>query len=119
MQTDLLSFADLALSNAAFQHLFDSLGANGIALTGVELGNEINWAAFIPEFPLPSEGKILSLEDLAHDPEGKQIAKGFLQYIKVPAALKEVCNHSHLNRSTPIILAGLVSAKDREKHYNN
>ena len=97
----------------------DSLDANGITLAGVELGNEINWAAFNPEFPLPGEGKILSLQDLADDPEGKQIAKGFLQYVKVLAALKEVRDHSRLNRSTPIILGGLVSAKDGEKLYNN
>jgi len=114
-----LSFADPALSKTAFQRLFDSLDANGIALSGVELGNEINWAAFNAEFPLPGEGKILSLQDLAQDPEGQQIAKGFLQYIKVLAALKDVRDHSRLNRSTPIISAGLVSAKDGEKLYNN
>jgi hypothetical protein len=114
-----LSFADPALSKTAFQHLFDSLDANGIALTGVELGNEINWAAFNPEFSLPGEGKILSLDDLAHDPEGKQIAKGFLQYIKVLAVLKDVRDHSRLNHSTPIISAGMVGAKDGEKLYNN
>jgi hypothetical protein len=114
-----LSFADRARSKTDFQHLFDSLDANGIALAGVELGNEINWAAFNPEFPLPGEGKILSLQDLDHDPEGKQIAKGFLQYIEVLEALKEVRDHSRLNRSTPIILAGLVCAKDGEKLYNN
>ena len=113
-----LSYADPALSKAAFQRLFDSLDTNGIALAGVELGNEINWAAFNAEFPLPGEGKILSLRDLADDPEGKQIAKGFVQYIKVLAALKDVRDHSRLNRSTPIISAGLVSAKDGEKPYN-
>jgi hypothetical protein len=113
-----LSYADPALSKAAFQHLFDNLDTNGITLAGVELGNEINWAAFNAEFPLPGEGKILSLRDLADDPEGKQIAKGFLQYIKVLATLKEVRDHSRLNRSTPIISAGLVSAKDGEKPYN-
>jgi hypothetical protein len=114
-----LSYADTSLSKNAFQHLFDSLDANGIVLAGVELGNEINWAAFNPEFPLPGEGKILSLKDLANDPEGKQIAKGFLQYIKILAVLKEVRDHSRVNRSTPIISAGLVSAKDGEKLYNN
>lgn len=114
-----LSYADPTLSKANFQRLFDSLDANGIVLAGVELGNEINWAAFNPEFPLPGEGKILSLKDLADDPEGKQIAKGFLQYIKVLAVLKEVRDHSRLNHSTPIISAGLVSAKDGEKLYNN
>jgi hypothetical protein len=114
-----LSFADPEISKTDFQKLFDDLDANGIVLAGIELGNEINWAAFNPEFPLPGEGKILSLEDLAHDPEGKQIAKGFLQYIKILAVLKEVRDHSRSNRSTPIILGGLVSAKDGEKLYNN
>jgi hypothetical protein len=114
-----LSFADPALSKDAFQRLFDSLDANGLTLAGVELGNEINWAAFNPEFPLPGEGKILSLQDLAQDPEGKQIAKGFVQYIKILTVLKEVRDHSRLNRKTPIISAGLVSAKDGEKPYNN
>ena len=88
-----LSFADPALSKTDFQKLFDDLDANGIVLAGIELGNEINWAAFNPEFPLPGEGKILSLKDLADDPEGKQIAKGFLQYIKILAVLKEVRDH--------------------------
>jgi len=114
-----LSFADPALSKTDFQHLFDSLDANGIQLAGVELGNEINWAAFNPEFPLPGEGKILSLEDLAHDPEGKQIAKGFLQYVKILAVLKDVRDNSRLNRTTPIISAGMVSAQDGAKLYNN
>ena len=114
-----LSYADPALSKTDFQHLFDSLDASGIALAGVELGNEINWAAFNPEFPLPGEGKILSLKDLADDPEGKQIAKGFLQYVKVLEALKEVRDHSHLNKSTPMISAGMVCAADGAKLYNN
>src|ERR1700722_7583978 len=63
-----LSYADPALSSANFQKLFDALDANGIVLAGIELGNEINWAAFNPEFPLPGEGKILSLSDLSRDP---------------------------------------------------
>ena len=114
-----LSFADAMLSKAAFQRLFDSLDADGITLAGIELGNEINWAAFNPEFPLPGEGKILSLGDLARDREGKQIAKGFLQYLKVLQALKEVRDHSRLNRTVPLISAGLVSAQDGAKLYNN
>lgn len=114
-----LSFADPALSKTDFQHLFDGLDANSIQLAGVELGNEINWAAFNPEFPLPGEGKILSLDDLTGDPEGKQIAKGLLQYVNILAVLKEVRDNSRLNRSTPIISAGLVSAEDGGKLYNN
>jgi hypothetical protein len=114
-----LSWADPDLSKALSQKVLDELDANGIVLAGMELGNEINWAAFNPEFPLPGEGKILSLADLSHDPEGKQIAKGFLQYLKILAVLKDVRDHSRLNRSTPIISAGMVDAKDGDKLYNN
>jgi len=114
-----LSYADPALSKTYYQSLFDQLDKNGVVLTGIELGNEINWAAFNPEFPLPGEGKILSLQDLYNDPEGKQIAKGFLQYLKVLAVLKEVRDKSSLNCHVPIILAGMVSAPDGEKLYNN
>jgi hypothetical protein len=39
----------------------------------------------------------------SHNPEGKQIAKGFLQYVKIMAVLKEVRDHSRLNRNTPLI----------------
>ncbi len=113
-----LSSADPELSKAYYQQLFDNLDANGIALAGLELGNEINWAAFNAEFPLPGEGKVLSLNDLSHDPEGKQIAKGFLQYLKVLSALKEVRDHSRLNQNAPIISAGLTTPLDGEKLYN-
>ena len=114
-----LSYADPGLSKAAFQKLFDALDANGIVLAGIELGNEINWAAFNPEFPLPGEGKILSLSDLSHDSEGQKIAKGFLQYLKILAVLKDVRDHSKLNHATPIISAGMVDAKDGDKLYSN
>ncbi len=114
-----LSYADPELSKKYYQSLFDQLDKNGIVLAGIELGNEINWAAFNPEFPIPGEGKILSLHDLYNDPEGRQIAKGFLQYLKVLAVLKEVRDQSSLNHQVPIILAGMVSAPDGEKLYNN
>ena len=82
--------------------------ANGIALAGLELGNEINWTAFNPEFPLPGKGINFGLQDLSHDPEGKQIARGYLQYLKILAVLKDVRDHSKLNQHAPIILAGLA-----------
>lgn len=114
-----LSYADSELSKKAFESLFENLDKNGIAQAGVELGNEINWAAFNPEFPLPGEGKILGMQDLEHDPEGKQIAKGFLQYIKILTVLKCARDNSRLNHRAPIISAGIVSAEDGAKLYNN
>ncbi len=104
-----LSFADPALSKDYFESLLGQIESKGIKLAGLELGNEINWAAFNPEFPLPGEGKNFNLDDLYHDPEGRQIARGYLQYLKILAALKDVRDHSKFNRDTPIISAGLVA----------
>jgi hypothetical protein len=59
------------------------------------------------EFPLPGEGKNLGLDDFYHDPEGRQIAKGYLQYLKILAVLKDVRDHSKHNQHTPLISAGL------------
>ena len=103
-----LSSADPELSRAYFQTMMDKLEANGIVLAGLELGNEINWAAFNPEFSLPGEGKNFGVDDLYRDPEAKQIAQGFLQYIKIMAVLKDVRDHSKLNQRTPLISAGLA-----------
>ena len=72
-----------------FRSLLDKLDANGIALAGLELGNEINWTAFNPD-PLAGKGINFGLQDLSHDPEGKQIARGYLQYLKILAVLKDV-----------------------------
>ena len=56
--------------------------------------------------------------DLTNDREGRQIALGYLQYIKVLGALKDVRDASVHNAKTPIILAGLVAAEDGGKLYN-
>jgi hypothetical protein len=107
-----LSSADPEQFTTYFQDLLDSLDAAGVKLAGFELGNEINWTAFNQDFPLPGEGKgVLSLDDLYHDPEGQQIAKGYVQYLKELAILKEIRDRSSVNRTTPIILAGLVDAE--------
>lgn len=104
-----LSYADPERSRAYFQTIFDKLDAKGVVLTGVELGNEINWADFNGDFPIPGQGKSFTLEDLSQDPEAKQVAQGFLQYLKVLAALKDVRDHSKLNQHTPIISAGMAA----------
>jgi hypothetical protein len=103
-----LSSADPELSRTYFQTLFDKLDAKGVVLTGVELGNEINWTDFNGDFPIPGQGKAFSLEDLSRDPEAKKVAQGLLQYLKVLAALKDVRDHSRLNQHTPIISAGMA-----------
>jgi hypothetical protein len=105
-----LSAADPTLSKATFQSLIGKLDNAGVVLAGLELGNEINWAAFNPEFPLPGEGKVFNLAELSTDPEGQKIAAGYLQYLKILAVLKQVRDASTINRTTPIISAGLSPA---------
>lgn len=88
------------------------LESKGIVLAGFELGNEINWTGFNADFPLPAQGRILTEKDLADDPEGRQIAKGYLRYLETLAALKEIRDGSTLNQRTPIISAGLADLDD-------
>ena len=102
-----LSAADPARFRAVFEPLFDQLESMGIVFAALELGNEINWTAFNGDFPIPGEGRIFGRNDLASDPEARQIAKGFLAYLQTLRVLKDIRDHSHLNRATPILSAGL------------
>lgn len=103
-----LSALDPQRSRNYFQGLMDRLEASGIALAGLELENEINMAGNDPDFVLPGEGRVLGQDDLLHDPEGQQVARGYLQYLKVLEALKQVRDRSRLNRHTPLLPASLV-----------
>lgn len=105
-----LSAADPVRSKAYYQNIFDKLDAKGVLLAGVELGNELNWADFNGDFPTPGQGKAFTSSDLTRDPEAKQVAKGFLQYLKALKVLKEVRDSSKLNRLAPIISAGMAGA---------
>jgi hypothetical protein len=91
------------------------LESKGIVLAGFELGNEINWTGFNADFPLPAQGRVLNEKDLASDPVGRKIAQGYLRYLKTLAALKDIRDHSTLNRRTPIISAGLADLDDSSK----
>lgn len=50
----------------------------------------------------------MSLQDLKQNPEGQKIAGGFRNYVKLLAAVKDVRDHSRLNRHTPVLLGGLA-----------
>jgi hypothetical protein len=102
-----LSAADHARFRAVFEPLFDQLESMGITFAAFELGNEINWTAFNGDFPIPGEGRIFARDDLTTDPEARQIAEGFLAYLRTLRVLKDIRDHSRLNRATPIISAGL------------
>jgi hypothetical protein len=104
-----LSYADPDQFRAYFSSTLARLEAAGITLAAFELGNEINWAAYNPEFPLPGEGRQFGLDDLYHEPEAKQIAVGYIQYLKLLKVLKDVRDHSERNRKTPILTAGMAN----------
>jgi hypothetical protein len=102
-----LSKADPDSFRSYFEPLLAKLEAKGMVLAAFELSNEINWAGFNADFPLPGQGKVFNKDDLAHDPECQLIAKGLVQYVKTLAVLKDIRDHSKLNQHTPIISAGL------------
>jgi hypothetical protein len=103
-----LSAIDPNRFRAEFEPMLAKLEAKGIVLEAFEPGNEINWAGFNADFSLPGEGRALGLGDLTNDPEGKRVAIGYLKYIELLKALKEIRDGSKLNRQTPIITAGLA-----------
>jgi NAD-dependent dihydropyrimidine dehydrogenase PreA subunit len=57
-----------------------------------------------------ASGRVLGLSDLnnANDPEVSAIAAGYWAYLKALAELKHVRDSSKLNKTTPIISAGLA-----------
>lgn len=103
-----LSALDPERSAQYFQDLLGKLDASGVTLAGLELENEINMAGNDPDFRLPGEGRALGLADLTNDPEGQQVAKGYLQYLKVLEMLKQVRDRSRLNTRTPLLPTSLV-----------
>jgi len=100
----ILSSADPDKFRTYFQPLLAKLESKGIVLAGMELGNEINWSNH--DLGQSGTGRVLGLDDLSKDPKGQQVAKGYLQYIKLLAVLKDIRDHSRLNQHTPIISAG-------------
>ena len=103
-----LSAADPEQFRSTFAPILASLEKKGVVFAAFELGNEINLSGTNPEFPItPGKGVQLSLNQLNHDPEGQQIGKGFDNYLKLLAALKDVRDHSSLNKRTPVLTAGL------------
>jgi hypothetical protein len=102
-----LSAADPTRFRAVFEPLFDRLESKGIVFAALELGNEINWTAFNGDFPIPGEGRIFGGTDLTTDPEARQIARGFLAYLQTLRVLRDIRDHSRLNRATPLVPAGL------------
>ena len=92
--------------------LLARLEGAGVTLAGFELGNEINSPMFNEDFSLPAENpsrsREFNLDDLSHDPEAQQVARGYLLYLKLLAVIKDVRSRSKLNQHAAIVSAGLV-----------
>ena len=103
-----LSSADPARFRSVFEPLLHEVESLDITLAALELGNEINWAGFNGEFPLPGEGRVFGSEDLEQNPEARKVAGGYRAYLRTLGVLKDIRDHSRLNKYTPILSAGLA-----------
>jgi hypothetical protein len=113
-----LSDADAEGFKKWFGDELTKLEAAGVHATAFELGNELNTPRFNADFgPDKIPGRVLGLKDLENlnDDEARAVADGYRQYVKIMEALKDVRDHSKLNRATPI-LSGMsaLMAKGRE-----
>jgi hypothetical protein len=102
-----LSAADPTRFRVVFEPLLRRFEEMGITFAALELGNEINWAAFNGDFPIPGTGKVFGVADLASDPEARRVAAGYRAYLQTMKVLKDIRDHSRLNKHTPILSAGL------------
>ena len=117
-----LSAANPEEFTAWLKPLLDQLEASGVRLTAFELGNELNTSGYNADLPDPGSGRVLGISDLNNpkDAEGHAVAAGYRDYLKIMAALKDLRDHSKLNKATPILSGvsgdwGLPSAQSWDK----
>ncbi len=101
-----LSSADPDEFRTTFTHALAGLEQHGIKIAAFELGNEINLAGYNTDFQRHGKGILFGANDLKNDPEGQQVAQGYLRYLKILAVLKDLRDHSTLNQQTPVLTAG-------------
>jgi len=110
-RTPALVDADPNGFKTAFSAQLTALEDAGVRLTAFEIGNEFNTVGYNADFPAQNSGRVLGLKDLndLNDAEARQIAAGYLQYIKTVAVVKDIRDHSKFNKVTPIITGGLAN----------
>src|SRR5439155_17334829 len=93
--------------------LLQQLDDAGVQLAGIELFNEIGNPAFNGDIAIngPRGGYLIGFEDLL-DPAYADVGRGYRNYIRVLAALKEIRDGLTINKLTPIISAGLNTPGD-------
>jgi hypothetical protein len=102
-----------------------TLQRNGVKLTALEIGNELNSPSYNGDFDVPGNGRVLGFDDLENgwkawyykepntDAEASNIAKGFYVYVSILGAAKAVMGEvSPLNRATPVLSSGAVYNTD-------
>jgi hypothetical protein len=103
----------------------ETLQRNGVKLTALEIGNELNRPGYNGDFYVPGHGRVLGFDDLEKgwkawfydkpitDVEAGNIAKGFYVYLSILGAAKAVTGEvSPLNRTTPVISFGAAYSTD-------
>jgi hypothetical protein len=109
-KVDALSDADPVKFRAYLTAQLAPLEVAGVQLAALELDNEINSTGFNGDFPDSGSGRVFSMSDLnlAADEEIRTIAAGYRAYLKLLAVLKDVRDKTTVNRTTPILSAGLA-----------
>lgn len=99
--------------------LLATLHHDGVKLTALEIGNELNSPSYNGDFDVPGDGRVLGSSDLQKawktwsnhepvtDPEATNLARGFTAYLAILSAARDV------ERDTPIITAGAVYNTER------
>jgi hypothetical protein len=101
------------LFSATVAPLLKQFDDAGVQLAGIELFNEIGNPAFNGDIPIigPRGGYLIGFEDLL-DTAYADLARGYRNYIRVLASLKEIRDGLMVNKLTPIISAGLNTPGD-------
>jgi hypothetical protein len=88
-----------------------ALETAGVRVAAFELGNEFNTTGYNADLAAPGSGRVLGLSDLdnPNDAEAHTIAEGYRAYARILAVLKDMRDHSQLNRTTPVISGGLAN----------
>ncbi len=102
-----LSSTDPEAFRRSFAPILAKLEADGITLAAFELGNEINLGGDNADVPRGPQGIVYGASDLASQ-KLRSVARGYLAYLKVLAALKDIRDRSKLNARTPILSGGLA-----------
>jgi hypothetical protein len=109
-----------------------TLQRNGVKLTALEIGNELNSPGYNGDFNVPGDGRVLGFDDLEKgwktwfdkepitDAEAANVAKGFSIYLSILGAATAVKGEvSPLNRTTPVISSGAVYNTDLPRPARN